>query len=337
MLAHLAHLLHLPPLVAYIIALSALLVGAVSLGWILHRIFHRVALHVKGTWGDLTIEVLEYLALPLLVVGAVDIAVELLELPSRYERFVGKSVSAVILVVIFNLLARAVALLLRNLAKKDPSFVRLTQPAILAERVIFALLALTIFLENLGVSLTAVWTTLGVGSVAIGLALQATLSNLFAGITILADRPVNMGDHITLVGINLEGEVVRIGWRATELRTASNEVAFVPNSTMASSVLMNYSLSGSGATVSVTVKVNSSSDSDQVESTLLETARKVAGQFNLPANQEPQVTLTSDFTDPVLQFAVNVPVPQLSDRARVSAALRKEITKRYRAGELKSP
>ncbi len=41
MLAHLAHLLHLPPLVAYIIALSALLVGAVSLGWILHRIFHR--------------------------------------------------------------------------------------------------------------------------------------------------------------------------------------------------------------------------------------------------------------------------------------------------------
>ena len=72
---------------------------------------------------------------------------------------------------------------------------------------------------------------------------------------------------------------------------------------------MNYSLSGSGATVSVTVKVNSSSDSDQVESTLLETAKKVAGQFNLPASQEPQVTLTSDFTDPVLQFAVNVPVP----------------------------
>lgn len=339
MLAHLAHLLHLPPLIAYIIVLSALLIGAVSLGWILHRIFHRMAQHLKGTWGDLTIEVLEYMVLPLLVVGAVDVAVELLELPPRYGRFVGKSVSAVILVVIFNLLARAVAVLLRNLAKKDPSFVRLTQPAILAERVIFAFLALTIFLENLGVSLTAVWTTLGVGSVAIGLALQATLSNLFAGITILADRPVSTGDHVTLSspGFSVEGEVVRIGWRATELRTPSNEVAFVPNSTMASSVLVNYSLSGSGATVSMIVKVNSSSDSEQVERTLVEVAKKVAGQFNLPTSQEPQVTLTSDFTDPVLQFTVNVPVPQLSDRARVSAALRKEIAMRYRAGELKSP
>jgi small-conductance mechanosensitive channel len=203
--------------------------------------------------------------------------------------------------------------------------------------VIFGFLALTIFLENLGVSLTAVWTTLGVGSVAIGLALQATLSNLFAGITILADRPVSTGDHITLPGLNVEGEVVRIGWRATELRTPSNEVAFVPNSTMASSVLMNYSLSGSGATASTIVKVNPSSDSEQVESTLQEAAKKVAEQFKLPTSQPPQVTLTSDFTDPILQFTVNVPVPNLSDRAPVSAALRKEIAQRYRAGELKRP
>jgi small-conductance mechanosensitive channel len=337
MLAHLAHLLHLPPFVAYIIVLSALLIGAVAMGWILHRIFHRIAQHVKGAWGDLTIEVLEYLVLPLLVVGAVDVAVEVLELPLRWEHIVRKLVSAVILVVIFNLLARAVAVLLRNLAKKDPGFVRLTQPAILAERVIFGFLALTIFLENLGVSLTAVWTTLGVGSVAIGLALQATLSNLFAGITILADRPVSTGDHITLPGLNVEGEVVRIGWRATELRTPSNEVAFVPNSTMASSVLMNYSLSGSGATASTIVKVNPSSDSEQVESTLQEAAKKVAEQFKLPTSQPPQVTLTSDFTDPILQFTVNVPVPNLSDRAPVSAALRKEIAQRYRAGELKRP
>ncbi len=66
MLAHLAHFLHLPPFVAYIIALSVLLIGAVFLGWILHRIFHRMAERLTGTWNDLTVEVLEFLALPLL-------------------------------------------------------------------------------------------------------------------------------------------------------------------------------------------------------------------------------------------------------------------------------
>jgi small-conductance mechanosensitive channel len=337
MLAHFAHLLHLPPLVAYVIVLAALLLGAVILGAILHRIFHRVAKNLKGVWGALTVELLEFVVLPLIVAGVLDISVEILELPPRYERIAGKLMSAVILVVVFNFLSRGVALFFRNLGQRDPSFLRLTQPAILAERVVFAFLALTIFLENLGVSLTAVWTTLGVGSVAIGLALQATLSNLFAGITILADRPVSPGDHITLSGSNVEGEVTRIGWRATELRTASNVVIFVPNSTMASSVLTNYSLSGSGATASVMVKVNPSSDSEKVESTLLEAAKKAGEQFNPPIVQNAQVTLASDFTDPFLQFALKVPVPHLSDRDLFAAALRKEIARLYRDGELKNP
>jgi small-conductance mechanosensitive channel len=106
---------------------------------------------------------------------------------------------------------------------------------------------------------------------------------------------------------------------------------------MASSVLLNYSLSGSAATISITVKVNLSSDPDQVEKTLLDAAKKVSGQFNLSDSQPPQAIITSDFTDPFLQFALKVPVPRLSDRDSVTAELRKEIVKRYRAGELKTP
>ena len=339
MLVHLSRVLHLPPLVAYIIVLAALLLGALVLGLVLHRIFHRAAGHVKGAWGDLTIEILQFLILPLLVAGALDIAIEVVELPPRFEHVAAKLMSTVILVVFFNFVARAVAIFFRNLAERDPSFLRLTQPAIMAERIIFGFLALTIFLENLNVSLTAVWTTLGVGSVAIGLALQATLSNLFAGITILADRPVTPGDHIMLPGTanNVEGEVMRIGWRATELRTSSNEIIFVPNSIMASSVLMNYSLTGSGAIVSLAVKVNSGSDPDQVERTLLEAVKSLVAQFRPPEGQDPQVTLTSDFTDPFLQFSVKLPVRSLADRDRISAALRKEIVRLYRQGELKNP
>lgn len=136
MLGHLAHLLHLPPLVAYIIVLAVLFLGALVLGVILHRIFHRVAGHVRGAWGDLTVEVLDYVILPLIVVGALEIALEIVELPQRFERVAAKLMSAVVLVVVFNFLARAVALSIGNLAKREPSLLRLAQPAILTERVV---------------------------------------------------------------------------------------------------------------------------------------------------------------------------------------------------------
>jgi small-conductance mechanosensitive channel len=339
MLAHLARLLHLPPLVAYVVALAALLLGALIFGFILHRVFHRLARRMRGAWGDVTLEILDSVVLPLLVVGALDMALELLELPRRYDRVAAKLIFAVILGVVFNFLARAVALSFRSLAKRDANFLRITQPATLFVRVVFSFLALIIFLENLGVSLTAIWTTLGVGSVAIGLALQATLSNLFAGITIMADRPVSPGDHIILsmAGFSLEGEVVRIGWRATALRTPTNEVAFVPNSMMAGGVLTNYSLSGPGAAISITVKVNLSSDIEKVESTLVDTAKQVTERFKLASAQDAQVVLSSEFTDPFLQFSLKVSVPRLSDRDQVAAALRKEITMLYRQGDLKGP
>src|SRR5690242_13547855 len=115
MLAHLAHLLHLPPLVTYIIALSALLIGALLLGLILHRVFHRLARNLKGLWGELIIEMLEYLVLPLLVVGALNVAVRLIDLPPRIDHIVSKTTYAVILIVVFNLLSRAVAVFFRNL------------------------------------------------------------------------------------------------------------------------------------------------------------------------------------------------------------------------------
>jgi small-conductance mechanosensitive channel len=130
---------------------------------------------------------------------------------------------------------------------------------------------------------------------------------------------------------------VRIGWRATQLRTPANEVAFVPNSTMASAVITNYSLSGAGAIISIPVKVAASSDIENTEKVLTETAKQVTVRFKLPTDLEPQVSLTSDFTDPFLQFSLKVSVPRLADRAKVAEALRQEITKRYRQGDLKGP
>ena len=279
MLSDLARALHLPVAVTYIIFLGAVALSALALGLIARRMFRRWAQRLHQGWEGLVVQALESLAIPLVVVISMDVAINILSFPPHYVRAVRLLTFALTLGIVFYFLGKVIELLLRNLFKSDAAFDRVTQPATLFVRAVLGFLALIIFLENVGVSLTAVWTTLGVGSVAIGLALQATLSNFFAGITILADRPISPGDHILLgpgpAGPNLEGEVVRIGWRATEVQVPSREMAFIPNSTMASTILTNYSLSGPGVTVSIPVKLHAASDIEQAEATLIKTAKEV--------------------------------------------------------------
>jgi small-conductance mechanosensitive channel len=97
--------------------------------------------------------------------------------------------------------------------------------------------------DALGVSLAPVLTALGIGSLAVALALQDTLSNFFSGISLVTDRPFRPGDFIRIEGSGPEGYVEAIGWRSTRLRTLGDGVVVVPNATLAKSVLTNFATS----------------------------------------------------------------------------------------------
>ncbi|MDP9263412.1 MAG: mechanosensitive ion channel family protein, partial [Acidobacteriota bacterium] len=96
-----------------------------------------------------------------------------------------------------------------------------------------------VILDTLGISITPVLTALGVGGLAVALALQDTLSNLFAGLGIIASHQVRMGDYIKLAS-GEEGYVTDIRWRNTTIRTLPNNVVIVPNNKLASAVITNY-------------------------------------------------------------------------------------------------
>src|SRR5205814_7793895 len=98
-----------------------------------------------------------------------------------------------------------------------------------------------ILLDVLGVKITPLLTALGVGGLAVALALQDTLSNLFAGVHLLADRPIRVGDYVKIAE-NIEGHVVDVGWRSTRVRTLGNNVMIVPNKRVAESVIVNYDM-----------------------------------------------------------------------------------------------
>lgn len=338
MLRDLARVLHLTPAVFSIILVSALLISAVVLGFLLNRILHHWTRKLAGHWGELLFALLESLPLPLLILSALYTGLEVLTLPPAYERIGSRLIRVLVILVIFYFPAKVLILFLRRVAQRDPGLERVTQPAAFITRALFALLAGIVVLENLGISLTGIWTTLGVGSVAVALALQETLSNFFAGLYLLADRPVTPGDFIKLDGGH-EGFVLRLGWRSTHLRTRDNNVVVVPNSTLAKSVITNYSMPEPWMALPIPVSVSYDSDPSRVEQILAEIADEAVreGLAGLRDNPKPLARLVPGFGESSLNFSLVVFVRDVTDQDPVQSELRKRILQRLKKEGIEMP
>jgi small-conductance mechanosensitive channel len=200
------------------------------------------------------------------------------------------------------------------------------------------LLGTIIFLDNIGVTLTAVWTTLGVGSVAVALALQETLSNFFSGLYLMADRPVRLNDYIKLDS-NQEGYVLRIGWRSTILRTLGNNYVVIPNSTLAKATVTNFSAPETRMGYSLPVSVAYGTDLDKVEKALLDVAQEAirAGLDGLLAQPAPSVSFSPGFGASSMDFSLNMQVRQFTDQYSVQSDLRKRIVKKFKEAGIEMP
>lgn len=102
------------------------------------------------------------------------------------------------------------------------------------------LAGLSFILAGLGIKLTALLTGLGIGGVAVALAAQAILSDVFSAVVIFLDKPFGVGDDIALDN-DWAGKVVRIGLKTTRVRAATGEMLVFPNSTLTVSKLRNLS------------------------------------------------------------------------------------------------
>ena len=330
MIQDLARALHLSPTVFYMLLFATLVIASLALGLVLNRIMHYWTRKLANTWEEVVFSLLESLPIPLLFLSSIYVGLEILPLPHRFERIGSKLIFALTILVVFYFPAQVLVVFLRRVGQRNPGMERVTNPSILFIRGLFAILAIIIVLENLGISLTAVWTTLGVGSIAVALALQETLSNLFAGLYLLADRPANLGDYIKLDNGH-EGYVVHIGWRSTSIRTLMSNVIFVPNSAMAKAVITNYSRPSLVTAITMPVRVGYGSDPARVEKALLEVTREAAqeGLAGLLLEPPPSVALIPGFGESSLDFSLNLNVRRFEDQYSVQSALRKRILARF--------
>lgn len=141
-------------------------------------------------------------------------------------------------------------------------------------RILIVVLGLLMILHGMGVSIAPLLTALGVGGLAVALALQDTLSNLFAGFYLTVSRHVRLGDYIKLDS-GEEGYVEDIGWRATKIRMLPNNTVLVPNKKLGEAIIINYELPSPDLAVTVDIGVAYKSDLAHVERVTCEVAKEV--------------------------------------------------------------
>jgi small-conductance mechanosensitive channel len=196
-----------------------------------------------------------------------------------------------------------------------------------ATRVVVIVVGLLVLLSTAGIRIAPILTALGVGGLAVALALQDSLANLFAGIHLLADRPVQVGDYVKVADA-AEGFVVDIGWRSTRIRSLANNVIVVPNETMGKATITNFSQPEPRTALGFTVSVDFSVDADRVEAVLQEELNRTVGQVKglLP---DPSVSLIPGFGEHSLDFSVGYQVATFVDQYQVQHELRKRILRRF--------
>ncbi|MFH1478787.1 MAG: mechanosensitive ion channel domain-containing protein [Candidatus Omnitrophota bacterium] len=196
-------------------------------------------------------------------------------------------------------------------------------------RIIVIGLGLLILLDSFGVSITPLLASLGIGSLAVALALQPTLENLFAGIQLIIDKPIKVGQFIK-IDSGEEGYVHKVGWRSTWIRMLPNNVVVIPNKQLVSSKILNYYYPETEMAVLVQVGVHYSSDLEHVEKVTIEVAKETLKetQGGVPSF-EPFIRYHT-FNDFSIDFTVILRAKEFVDNYLIKHEFIKRLHERYK-------
>ncbi len=172
---------------------------------------------------------------------------------------------------------------------------------------------ITILLEFFGISITAVTAVLGLGGLALSLAAQDTIADFISGIIILIDQPFRIGDRIEIDKVSTWGDVIEIGMRSTKIRTRDNRLVIIPNSTIGTSAVVNYSFPDSTYRVQIELGIGYGQDIDKIRHIIIEAVEKLDGVLK----EKPVEALFLEFGETTMTFRVRWWIESYVDTRRM--------------------
>ncbi|HKK28707.1 MAG TPA: mechanosensitive ion channel family protein [Gemmatimonadota bacterium] len=261
--------------------------------------------------------------------GAYGALLSVSQLGSGLETTIRKALVAIVFLSLTVVAARASARGVEMWARRKSGGVPSTSLLQNVARILVFVLGLFLVLQNLGIEVTPLVTGLGIGGLAVALALQDTLSNLFSGFQIILARQVRSGDFV-LLSSGEEGYVTDIQWRNTTIRSRIDDhEIIVPNATLANSILTNYARPAHPYWVRVEVGVAYDSDLQQVEDVTLEVASEVLEELEVGYGDDEPIVRYQAFGDSSIGFVVRMRVKDWGEQFRVRHAFIKRLHARY--------
>jgi small-conductance mechanosensitive channel len=295
--------------------------------FILKYIVKRIA-GGKKTYGEFIFKKLSKPVLLLVFFIGLYTSVKPLSILSTYSSWVDGAFFVITTFIAAFLLSRIVTVLMIGWLKVRRGFER--TPGLLNKAVtaIIFVIAVAVILGYFKIDVTPLIAGVGLGALAIGLALQSTLSNFFAGVHLLSDKPIRVGDFIEL-DADTSGTVEDIGWRSTRIRMLTDNLLIIPNGKLAESNIINYSMPKQDLSIWVPCGVAYESDLKKVEKVALEVAKEI--QKNIPGavkDFEPAFRYR-EFGDSNINFITILRIERPMDRFIIRNEFIKALKERF--------
>lgn len=285
-------------------AFAAITFGAaIIFAFIVHPLISRIAklfaARTATTLDDILIKAVQTPVFILILVIGLFMALSIVTYLDRWQGMISKAwivaVSVVVVIIIQRLINGLVTWYGQELAHRTETDLDNKLIPLVRRILTFAIysIALLLILNNLGVEISALIAGLGLGGLAVALALQPALGNLFSSAMMVSDGVVSDGDFIELHGGPM-GSVLDVGWRSTKIMTPQGNIVSIPNSKLADTIFTNYQKPKPEMAAVIFCGVAYESNLVEVERIALEVCLQVRDEL-------PQEAVVKSY-EPILRF-----------------------------------
>ncbi len=316
--------------------------ATIALGLVLGSIFKKFlvsrlkSLSLKNDWesDDVIINAIDSVIVFWFFLAFSTVAIGNANLPGPEDLY-QKIISAFLIISISFTSSKIVLGLLDVWSKTNKS---LPSTGIFKGLTNFAIFSLGILfiLQSFGISITPLITALGVGGLAVSLALKDTLSDLFGGINILLSKTMQEGDYVQLDN-GYQGYVENVGWRYTTIRERANNIISIPNSVLSGSISKNFSSMDSAFRVPIQIGVSYDSDLDHVEKVALEVANDLYENLDCISKSYKPAIRFREFADSSINFFIYFQGKNFGDHNTILNSYIKKLHKRFRQEKIDIP
>ncbi len=255
---------------------------------------------------------------------------------TRYDKLLHQAITIFFIFSITHIVSNVVAGMVRIKSADSDNIIPSSSIISNIIKVLIFVVGILVILQTLGISITPVLTALGVGGLAVALALQDTLGNLFAGIHIIASGNIKTGDYVVLDS-GQEGFVEDVTWRYSKIKTVANNVIIIPNSKLASIIVSNHYLENKEVGFSVEFGVAYSSNLEFVEQITLDVIRKTMSEVEGAAENFEPVVRYFAFGDSAIQLRAILRAKEHAFQFPIRHAFIKNLHKRFQEEGIEIP